>query len=103
MTSYPTLWSFFGGYLHEDWHDDYADEWAALDEFLADAPDQASGFVAEAKRLLSIALTEAELREVVLDELASYIALEETDWTYRSWLEALADRAGRRVGHAGAA
>ena len=34
-TPYPTLDCFFGGYMHQDWHDDYADEWAAVDAFVS--------------------------------------------------------------------
>jgi hypothetical protein len=33
MNEYPTLCQFFGGYMHQDWRDDYPDEWAALDDF----------------------------------------------------------------------
>lgn len=99
MTRYPTLWQFFGGYLHQDWRVDYTDEWAALDDFLEDGAEVVESFRHEVGLLLAENLPEIELRRVVLDELGSFSMVEIRGWTYSSWLQALADHAAKSIGH----
>ena len=100
MTPYPTLWQFLGGCLHLDWHDDYPDEWAALDDFLADGPpENAQVFRTEIAALLADHPDEDDVRRIVLDELGSYCLVEVGGWNYRDWLQALSDRAAQSIGH----
>lgn len=100
MTRYPTLWHFFGAYLHEDWQDDYVDEWAAVRGFIADGPaEDAQRFQTEISMLLAEHPSEDAVRGVVLDELGSYYLVDQAGWKYRDWLRALSDHASKAVGH----
>jgi contact-dependent growth inhibition (CDI) system CdiI-like immunity protein len=100
MTRYPTLWHFFGGYLHEDWRDDYDDEWAAIDGFIADGPPEDPVlFRAEIAQLLTEHSSEEDVRKIVLDDLGSYLLVEVDGWKYRDWLQALSDHVAKATGH----
>ena len=99
MTEYPTLEQFFGGYLHQDWRDDYPDEWAALDDFLEDGPEVVDSFRREVAVVLADYESEADLRQLVLDELGSFSMVEVRGWTYRAWLQALSNHAAKAIGH----
>ena len=100
MSPYPTLARFFGAYMHEDWNDDYPDEWAAVDGFLADGPpENLQRFRAEIAALLAEHPDEDDVRRIVLDELDSYCLVEVGGWKYRDWLQALSDRAAQSIGH----
>ena len=97
---YPTLGHFFGVYLGEDWPEDYGSEWAAVDAFIAEGPAEDPGlFCAEITRLLAQHPSENEVREIVLDDLRSYLLPEVDGWKYRDWLQALAYHAARVTGH----
>jgi hypothetical protein len=39
------------------------------------------------------------VRKIVLDDLGSYLLVEEDGWKYRDWLQALADHAAKATGH----
>lgn len=100
MTSYPTLARFFGAYMHQDWADDYLDEWAAVDGFLADGPPESLQlFRSEIAALLAEYPVEADVRHIVLDDLDSCCLVEVDGWKYRDWLKALSDHAAKAVGH----
>lgn len=100
MNDYPTLESFFGGYMHQDWADDYPDEWAALDGFLADGPpENAQTFRTEIATLLAEHPIEDDVRRIVLDDLGSFCLVEVDGWKYRDWLTALSDHAAKSIGH----
>jgi CdiI immunity protein len=97
---YPTLARFFGAYLHQDWNDDYADEWAAVHAFLADGPpENAQLFRAEISSLLAEHPAEEEVRQIVLDDLDSCCLVEVDGWTFRDWLKALSDQAAKAIRH----
>ncbi len=100
MNPYPTLWQFFGGYLHQDWHDDYPDVWAAVAGFLADGPpENVQLFQDEIASLLAGHPAEDDVRHLVLDDLDSYYLAEVDGWKYRDWLQALSDHAAKAIGH----
>ena len=99
MTDYPLLWQVFGGYMHQDWRDDYADEWAAVEGFARDAPAKVEVFRSEIAALLSAHPMEEDVRKVVLDDLDSYYLVDVNGWKYRDWLQAMSDHAAKAVGH----
>jgi len=100
MTRYFMLGSYLGAYLHQDWYDEYPDEWAALDDFLADGPpENAQVFRADIAALLAEHPAEEDVRRIVLDELGSSCLAEVDGWTYRDWLQALSDHAAKAIGH----
>jgi hypothetical protein len=86
--------------MHQDWLDDYPDEWAALDGFLADGPpENAQVFRTEIAALLADHPAEEDVRRIVLDDLGSCCLVEVDGWTYREWLQALSDHAAKVTGH----
>ena len=96
MTQYPNLWQFFAGYLGPDWPDEYANEWAALDEYLRDDPDAAPMFCREVQALLAEHPSEEAVRQVIFDDFKSaYLA---DGWKYRDWLQALSDHVAKATG-----
>ena len=99
MTGYPTLWQFFGAYMHQDWRLDYADEWSALDDFIRSEPGGAEGFCKEAAELLATEPSEEELRELLLDEYLAAAMMENLGWKYRDWMQAMLDHASKATGH----
>ncbi|MFL6162930.1 MAG: contact-dependent growth inhibition system immunity protein [Jatrophihabitantaceae bacterium] len=99
MTDYPLLWQFFGGYLNEDWPDEYANEWAAVDAFARDAPAKVDAFRSEIAALLAEHPMEEDVRKLVFDDLASCYLAEVDGWKYRDWLKALSDHAAKVVRH----
>ena len=100
MTRYPVLDYFFGGYMHQDWREDYPDEWAALDDFIRSEPEgSAAGFCKEASQLLATEPTEAELRELLLEDFGAAAMVENKGWKYRDWIQAMSDHAAKATGH----
>jgi hypothetical protein len=100
MIDYPTLDHFFGCYMHQDWRDDYPDEWAAVDAFIADGgPGDAKLFRAEIAELLARHPTEQEVRRIVHEELESFYLADVSGWKYRDWLQALSDHVAKATGH----
>ncbi len=99
MTEYPSLFQFFGGYLNQDWPDEYADEWAALEEYLSDNPRGATGFCPEIQALLEEHPDEGELRRMLFQELGCAYSAEVDGWKYRDWLQALSDHVEKAIGH----
>jgi hypothetical protein len=100
MTNYPTLWHFFGAYLHEDSRDDYADEWVAVEGLIAHGPpEEAQRFQNEIAALLSDHASEEEVGKSVLDELGSYYLVDAAGRNYRDWLKAPSPRTSKAIGH----
>ncbi len=92
MSRYPALEQFLGGYLHQDWMHDYADVWAAVDDFARSEPDHAPALVLEIGALLASDIAEMQLRSLVVDELDGQYLVDRDGWTYRAWLGAVAER-----------
>jgi hypothetical protein len=92
MTEFESLRLLLGGYLHEDFNDEFGDSWRAVDGFAVNEPEDPPHIRDEVTRLLASVSSEAELRRIVLDELGSCYLPEADGWTYRGWLEAVADR-----------
>jgi hypothetical protein len=99
MTDYPTLAYFFGSYMHHDWREDYADEWAALDDFMRADPHLAANFCQEISQLLAAEPSEDEVRTLLLDEFLAAAMVENRGWKYRDWLRALSDYTAKAIGH----
>lgn len=71
MRDYPMLMHFFGAYLHQDWADEFPDEWAAADEFVGDEPYSVAAFVAEMEQLLANCPEEQQLSHKLLDDFGA--------------------------------
>ena len=100
MIEFPTLDYFFGVYLHEDWPDDYGNEWAALDAFMAEGPpEDLQLFRDEIAQLLGKYSAEEDLRKIILEDLGSYLDPTPDGWNYRDWCLALSNYIGKATGH----
>ncbi|MFL6162244.1 MAG: contact-dependent growth inhibition system immunity protein [Jatrophihabitantaceae bacterium] len=99
MNDYPTLRHFFGAYLHEDWPDEFADEWAAADGFVREEPQAAPNFKAEMDQLLLSYPEEHQLRHMLLYDFGAAAMMENLGWKYRDWLQAMADHVEKAAGH----
>ena len=99
MTDYPTLSRFFGAYMHQDWHDEFPDEWAVADQFVQDEPFSVATFAAEMEKLLANCPEEDKLRLILLYDFAAAAMVENRGWKYRDWLQAMADHIQKAAGH----
>ena len=99
MNDYPALRRFFGAYLHEDWSDEFPDEWAAADEFARGEPLEAPNFGSEMGRLFTNYTEEGQLRHVLLYDFGAAILIEHKGWKYRDWLQSMADHVQKAVEH----
>jgi len=81
-----------GGYLHEDWADDYATARDAIDEFAHAEPDHAPAIRSEVNEVIRRFSSDAELK-VQLRRLGLMYRIQFDGWTsHRDWLLAVADR-----------
>jgi contact-dependent growth inhibition (CDI) system CdiI-like immunity protein len=92
MTDFASLRLLLGGYLHEDFDDEFGDSWGAVEAFAQNEPEDPPHIREDITRLLATVSSEEEVRRLVLDEFGSYYLAEVDGWTYRGWLEAVADR-----------
>ena len=70
MTETPALRRLIGAYVSEDWPDFYDDVWAAVDDFISDAPTLARQLPAEINLVLHERRSEDSLGRF-LDSLVS--------------------------------
>jgi len=92
MTEYEALELLLQAYLHEDMDDDYASVWDAVDDFAVSEGHVPHRIGGEIARLLATAKSESELREILRRQLGCNYRPQANGWTYRGWLEAVADR-----------
>ena len=85
MTATPALMHLVGAYLNLDWLDDYEDEWAALDDFIAGEPQAARALPGEIAMVLTTYPTE-EAVHAYLDELYTGYAADPDEGGFRGWL-----------------
>jgi hypothetical protein len=92
MNEFAALETLLGGYLHEDWADDYADAWQAVDDFTHAQPDHAPALRADVQEVLARCESESEL-ELQLHRLGLAYRPAWDGWaSQRAWLLAVADR-----------
>ena len=92
MTEYEALEQLLGGYLNEDWTDDYADPWQAVDDFARSEHSDAQSLRREIKRVIQQFPSEDALYAHLLGLGLGY-RIRFNGWTsHRDWLLAVADR-----------
>ena len=92
MKHFQALEQLFGAYLHEDWADDYADLWDAVDSFARRQPVHAPAVRGEVEQVLAACESEAALEEC-LERLGLIYYPPGAGWaSHRAWLLAVADR-----------
>jgi CdiI immunity protein len=77
-------------YLHEDWADDYADLWHAVDDFTDGEPNWAPRFAADVRQVLDQCHTEPEIEQLLNRLGMVYYPLGDGWSSYRTWLLAVA-------------
>lgn len=91
MKSYPALSLLLQGYLNLDWPDEYEDPWRAVDDFVASEP-VATDVPSEVKDILAWGPSDADLRQLLVEQLGSGYLPDADGWTIADWLAAVADR-----------
>lgn len=86
MSPTPALHHLVGAYVNEDVFDFYDDVWAALDDFIAGAPDDARTLPGEIATLLETHADEDSLKQFLLYELAVGFLPDPNEGGYRGWL-----------------
>jgi hypothetical protein len=80
------LVQFFGAYFHQDWRLDDSTPEAVIERFLKKNPeDETQKVVAELDELLSLPLSEDELRRLLFEEFSCYYL--PSGASVRDWLE----------------
>jgi hypothetical protein len=92
VTEYEALEQLLGGYLNEDWADDYADPWQAVDDFPRSQPSYALKLRREVGNIIRQYPSENALFARLL-RLGLGYRIQAAGWTsHREWLLAVADR-----------
>jgi CdiI immunity protein len=92
VTKYQALVQLFGGYLSEDWADEYADPWQAIDDFPRSQPSYALKLRSEIEGIIRQYPSEDALFPPLL-RLGLGYRIQFNGWTsHRDWLLAVADR-----------
>jgi len=99
MNRYPELWQFFNVFLGPDWPEEYANEWAALDDYIHDDPGALPAFCGEVQALLADHPSEEGVRHILFEDFQLAYLAEVNGWKYRDWLQALSDHVEKAVGH----
>jgi len=95
-TRTPALQHLLGAYFHQDWFDEYGNEDAAVDAFVAESQSHAPRLSGEVDWALASYPDESDL-EQYLDTLGcEYVPRGSV--TYRGWLTAIADRVRTTMG-----
>lgn len=81
------LGQILGGYLHQDWGDEFESDRAALSEAVKSEPAQnIAAAISQIEFLLGAPLTERELGEFLIRPLGCYFDPSAKGMTYRQWL-----------------
>jgi hypothetical protein len=90
MTSANGLVALFGGYLHQDWPDEYPDVWEAVEAFLEESPPAArGGLLTDVTGVIALDLTEVDLRRIMIYDLGAGYDPGGDGLTYSEWLTRL--------------
>lgn len=88
--SFPALRLLAQGYLTLDWPDDYADVWAAVDDYMA-RESIASELPNEIARLVAAGLSDDMLHALVIDDLGCGYLPQADGYTTGGWLVAVGE------------
>jgi hypothetical protein len=90
MKHLAALELFLGGYLHEDWADDYPDLWHAVDDFSDGEPQAAPHIRTDVDHVLTQCRSEEEIQRTVRALGIKYYPPGDGWDSYRAWLLAVA-------------
>ena len=96
---FPALARLFGGYFHQDWHEDYDTTASAVAAFLLDAPSAtAAAAAADIERLLALRLDDGDLGRVLREGLDCNYVPAVDELTNERWLHQLRGLLPARAG-----
>jgi len=97
-SEFPALFQLFGGYFHQDWHEEYATTRDAVSAFVREAPpDAVSAAVRELDQLLAMDLDEAALSRILREGFDCNYVPQVDELTNRDWLVQLRELLGPRA------
>jgi hypothetical protein len=92
MRELNALGTLIGGYLNEDWPEEYGDPWVAIERFVLWEPGFAPAVRSDVDRVIAECTSDQEV-EKVLDKFGLGYAATTAGWdSYGAWLLAVADR-----------
>jgi hypothetical protein len=91
MKPFEPVESLFG-YLHEDWADDYANAWMAVDDFIRGQPRHAPLLKADVETLIKAYPSDLEFEDRLFDLGLRYRPAADGWTSERAWLLAVVDR-----------
>jgi len=92
-SEFPALFQLFGGYFHQDWHEEYATPGAALTAFIEEAPPEAVREAAvELQRLLDLPVDDEALAKLLRAGFDCNYVPSRDGLTTTQWLTAVRDR-----------
>ena len=87
LKKFDVLEQLLGCYLHQDWSDEFESDTAALQAIVESEPkEQIMAGITEIDTLLAAALSEEELRTILVDQVGCYFDPSSEQLTYEKWL-----------------
>ncbi len=90
--NFEASFQLLGGYLHEDWADEFNSDFDAVQAMVTEAPEMVPKAAQEIRQLLSMHLDEKELGEFMFTKLGCYFDPEAKGETNRQWLEGVLEQ-----------
>lgn len=92
MNELEALATLIGGYLNEDWPEEYGDPWTAVGAFVRNEPDYAPFVRSDIEQLVRQPITDQEVEDGLAMFGLGYRPSVDGSVTYRAWLMNVADR-----------
>lgn len=96
IDDFENLKQLFGGYLHQDWPDEFGSDAEAVQAMIeGDTPDTIAAAREELRELLSMQISEQELANIMVNRLGCYFEPASVGKTYREWLKGVVEQWAR--------
>ena len=92
MSDLKALSTLVGGYLNEEWPEDYGDPGAAIEAFVRHEPDCAPSLRSDIEELVAEQISDQEVEKQLGKFGLGYRPSVDGSIRYRTWLLAVADR-----------
>jgi hypothetical protein len=92
MSDLKALGTLIGGYLNEDWPEDYGDPWAAVEAFVRYEPGYAPAVRSDVEQLVAEQISDREVEKRLAKFGLGYRPSVDGSIMYRTWLLDVADR-----------
>jgi len=92
VSDLKALSTLIGGYLNEDWPDDYGDPWAAVEAFVRYEPSYAPSLRSDVEHLVAEQISDQDVEKRLGKFGLGYRPSTDGSIQYRTWLLEVADR-----------